>query len=99
MTLRQLPDDAWHITDMAVIATAVAGVKAAQPYWRASITPTDGGSWQVEFNADSPSRYVRATIGDWLLIDFVGSMGDMAAGLQLQRLSDADAATYYDVGA
>ena len=99
MTLRQLPDAAWHITGMAAIEAAIDGIEAAQPFWRPGISRTQGGLWQVEFNADNPSRYVRAVQGDWLVIDFVGAIGDCPAGLQLQQLSAADAATYYDVGA
>lgn len=99
MTPRQLPATAWHITDMAAIESAIDGVEAEQPYWRPSISRTPEGAWRVEFNADNPSRYVRAVTGDWLLIDFVGAIGDTPAGLQLQQLSATDAAAYYDVGA
>lgn len=97
MTLRQLPDTAWHITDMTAIEAAIDGIEAGQPYWRPSISRTPEGLWQVEFNADNPSRYVRAVTGDWLLIDFVGAIGDCPAGPQLQKLSAAEAETYYDV--
>lgn len=95
---RQLPDTSWCITDMAVIEQAIDGVLAAQPYWRPSISRTEAGLWQVEFNADGPSRYVRAVTGDWLMIDFVGAMGDTPAGPQLQKLSADEAVTYYEVG-
>ncbi|OYN80412.1 hypothetical protein [Mycolicibacterium sphagni] len=105
---KQTPLKAWHlaeavdpdsgrlITVQEKMTVAISEILAEQPFWRPAMFLADG-VWHVEFNADGPSRFVRAVAGDWLVIEFVAAAGDTPAGPELRMVTDADRASNYDV--
>jgi hypothetical protein len=58
----------WHLTDQAKMLEALGELSVQG--WRGALTPTGSGAWQLELNADNPTRQVIAADGDWLVLDW-----------------------------
>ena len=81
---KQIDLTAWYLGDQSDMVAALTALKSEG--WRGAITYNDSADvWWLELNADSPTRQVLATAGDWLVLD----MG-------LRKLSAAELADNYD---
>jgi len=74
---------AWHLVDQAAMLDALSVLSGDS--WRGSLSPLESG-WQLELNADNPTRQVIAELGDWLVLD---------GGLR--KLSAAEVTADYEV--
>lgn len=90
-TLQRKSDalDGWHLTDMASMGTCIDELAGVLPEWRGSMNRNANGAWELQFNADNPSRAIFVGVDDWLVID----LG------QLMHFSADEFSTYYDMEA
>jgi len=73
---------AWHLDDQAAMLAALGDLMESG--WRGAIAH-NGTTWQIELNADNPSRHIIAVIGDWLVLDF-----------ELRKFTDAQISDNYE---
>ena len=83
VTRRAVELDAWFLVDQAAMLEALTSLSSQG--WRGAVLQSDAGGWTLELNADSPTRQVVASVGDWLVVD----MG-------LRKLSAAECEANYE---
>lgn len=84
LTRKPLIVEGWHIVDLTAMAEAFTALTAEG--WRGGISSDQSGNFALELNADNPSRHIRASVGDWLVLDM---------GVRL--LTDAEVTENYQV--
>lgn len=67
LTRKTLIVEGWHLVDLAAMAEAFTALTAEG--WRGGISSDQSGNFVLELNADNPSRHIRASVGDWLVLD------------------------------
>ena len=83
VTRKAVQLDAWNLVDQAAMLDALTALSSQG--WRGALLQSDSGGWTLELNADSPTRQVVASVGDWLVVD----MG-------LRKLSAAECDANYE---
>lgn len=85
LTRKPLTVDGWHLVDLTAMAEAFTALTAEG--WRGGISSDQSGNFSLELNADNPSRHIRASVGDWLVLDMglrLMSNDEVAANYEAQ---------------